>query len=356
MRTRNPRLLFFPLALMLALAIFVACGTGAAPTASPSQTETSETMTQESMEQGGEAMADESMEQGSEAMADESMEQGGEAMADESMEQGGEATADESMEQGSEAMADESMEQGGEAMADESMDSVKEKTLVDGWYRDRAVEYYDFGGNSAVESSVVNTAPIYVFVHGFNPDGSPQFVEGQHNVVDVVPGEDGYSDLWQVMLVTVPEGFQPDSITSKAELDAAGFTVTATEMLVNCPIVPEGTTLEGGEDLVQGWHDGEEVYYPDFGQNSAIAIPIWAFITGMDEQGNPRFVEGQSNIIDSVPGDAGYSAFWRVILVTVPEGYEPNSIRSAADVLAAGLTTTLTDLVVNCPVTLVAEA
>ena len=303
MRTKNPRLLLFPLVLMLGLAIFVACGATAAPTAAPSQPESSEVMAQDG-----------------------------------------------------EAMADDSMAQDGEAMADDSMAQAEEKTRVDGWYRDRAVEYYDFGGNSSIEGSVVNTAPIYVFVHGFNADGSPQFVEGQHNVVDVVPGEDDYSDLWQVMLVTVPGGYEPDSITSKAELDAAGYVVTATDMLVNCPIVPKGTTLEGGEDLVQGWHDGEEVFYPDFGLNIAIAIPIWAFITGMDDQGNPQFVEGQSNIIDSVPGDSGYSAFWRVILVTVSEDYEPNSIRSAADVLASGLTTTVTDLVVNCPVTLVADA
>jgi hypothetical protein len=41
--------------------------------------------------------------------------------------------------------------------------------------------------------------------------------------------------------------------------------------------------------------------------------------------------------------------------VTVPEGYEPISIRSAADVTASGLTTTPTDMAVNCPVTFVAE-
>jgi hypothetical protein len=41
--------------------------------------------------------------------------------------------------------------------------------------------------------------------------------------------------------------------------------------------------------------------------------------------------------------------------VTVPEGYESISIRSAADVMASGFTTTPTDMVVNCPVTFVAE-
>lgn len=307
MRSRNPRFLVFSFLLMLALGLLIACGTAAAPTPLP-PTPT---------ESGGTDMADGSMEKEGDAMTDGSMEKEGDVMS-------------------------------GDAVPEE-------KNLVSGWYRDRAVEYYDFGANSAVNGSIVKTAPIYVFIHGLNPDGSPQFVEGQHNVVDMVPGEEGYSDLWQVMLVTVPEEYEPDSITSKAKLDAAGYEITPTDMLVNCPIVPEGTVLEGGEELVQGWHDGQEVYYPDFGQNIPAAIPIWVFITGMDNQGNPQFVESQSNIIDAVPGDPGYSAFWRVNLVTVPEGYQPNSIRSAAEVQAAGFTVTQTDMVVNCPVTFLAE-
>ncbi|HZA23233.1 MAG TPA: hypothetical protein VFA32_11635 [Dehalococcoidia bacterium] len=317
---RNPRFVVLPFLLMLALGLLIACATAAAPTAVPPTP-------------AGPASTDT-------PMMDDPMEKEGGVIMDGSMEKEGDATIDGSMEKEGDAMMDGSME----------------KRLVGGWYRDRAVEYYDFGANSAVDGSMVGTAPIYVFIHGLNPDGSPQFVEGQHNVVDVVPGEEGYSDLWQVMLVTVPEGYEPDSITSKEQLDAAGYEIAATDMLVNCPIVPQGTTLEGGEELVQGWHDGEQVFYPDFGQNIPAAIPIWVYITGMDEQGNPQFVEGQNNIIDAVPGDPGYSAFWRVNLVTVPEGYEPNSIRSAAEVQAAGFTITVTDMVVNCPVIFVAES
>ena len=232
----------------------------------------------------------------------------------------------------------------------------EEYTLVDGWFRNRAVEYYDFGSNSPVTDGVVGTAPIWVFIHGMNADGTPDFVDGQHNIIDVVPGEEGYSDLWQVNLVTVPEDYVADSITSRQEIVDAGYEITPTDMFVNCPIVPEGSTLEGGEDLVQGWHDGEEVYYPDFGANPATVAPIWAFIYGMNEDGTPDFVEGQSNIIETIPGQADYTAFWHVHLVTVPADYEPNSIRSAADVLNAGYDITETDIVVNCPVVSVAAA
>jgi hypothetical protein len=230
-------------------------------------------------------------------------------------------------------------------------EEAKEFALVGGWYRGNEVKYYDFGTNSPASGNAIGAAPIYVFITGMDADGNPEFVEGQHNVIDVVPGDAGYSDLWQVMLVTVGEGYEADSIRSRADVDASGFDVQVTDMLVNCPVVAAGSTLEGGEELVQGWYKGDAVFYPDFGLNPAFALPIWALITGMDADGNPQFVEGQMNIIDSLPGDEGYSAFWRVNLVTVPADYEPNTLTSAENVLSAGYDIAETDIVVNCPVT-----
>jgi hypothetical protein len=227
-----------------------------------------------------------------------------------------------------------------------------EQKLVAGWYRGSEVKYYDFGANTKLASgSVVATAPIYVFITGMNADGTPAFAQGQHNIIDVKPGDAGYSDLWQVMMVTVGDDYEADSIRSKADVDASGLQVTTTQMFVNCPVVPEGTTLEGGEALVQGWYKGDEVLYPDFGANPAVALPIWVLITGLDAQGDPEFVAGQMNVIDSVPSDEGYSAFWRVNMVTVPAGYQPNSLTSASDVISAGYNIAETDMVVNCPVT-----
>ena len=233
---------------------------------------------------------------------------------------------------------------------EEPMDDM-ELSLVSGWYRGADVRYYDFGMNSAVSGNVVATAPIYAFITGMDDEGNPIFVEGQHNIVDVVPGDAGYSDLWEVNLVVVDEDYEPDSIKSQAEVDDMDYEIIKPGLLVNCPIVDEGTTLEGGEELVQGWNKGEAVFYPDFGENVPAAIPIWAFITGMDDDGNPIFVDGQRNIIDAVPTDPGYSAFWRVNLVLVEEDYEANSVTSAADVLDMEYEITETDLVVNCPVT-----
>jgi hypothetical protein len=241
-----------------------------------------------------------------------------------------------------------------EAMMDDATDldlgAAVQYPLVQGWAKGEDVVYYDFGMRSPTSGAVVSAAPIWAFITGLDASGNPMFVEGQHNVVDVVPGMDGYSDLWEVNLVTVPDGYAPDSIRSKADLDAANLPSMKPGLFVNCPIVPAGSTLENGESLTTGWFDSQHVYYPDFGPNNPVAIPIWAFITGIDAGGAPVFVEGQRNIIDILPGEDGYSAYWAVNLVEVAEDYEANSITSAAEVTDAGLTVTQTDLVVNCPV------
>jgi hypothetical protein len=227
-----------------------------------------------------------------------------------------------------------------------------ELSLVTGWYRDNEVKYYDFGANTPLaEGSSVLTAPIYAFITGMDADGNPMFVDGQHNIVAVKPGDDGYSDLWNVNLVMVDDTYEADSVKAVADVMSGGFDVMETDIFVNCPIVDAGTTLEGGEALVQGWYNGEEVFYPDFGPNPPVALPIFAFITGMDANGDPMFVDGQHNIIDSIPSDAGYSAFWRVNLVMVDDTYEANTYTSADAVRGAGMETMQTDLVVNCPVT-----
>jgi hypothetical protein len=156
--------------------------------------------------------------------------------------------------------------------------------LVSCWYKGNTVTYYDFGTNTPLVNGVPAAAPIWVFIYGNKADGSPDFVTGGHNIIDVIPGDKGYSDLWQIVLVTVPRSYQPDSITSAADVMKNNFPMNTTQMFVNCPVVPAGSTIEDGRALIQGWYKGQKVYYYDFGPNDDIAAPIWALITGMDSQ------------------------------------------------------------------------
>jgi hypothetical protein len=99
-------------------------------------------------------------------------------------------------------------------------------------------------------TNAVSAAPIYAFATGVTDDG-PQFVAGQFNIIDVVPGDEGYSDLWEVNLVMVDEDYEANSITSKAALEAGDFEVVNPGLFVNCPVVGVDSTLEDGEELTR---------------------------------------------------------------------------------------------------------
>ncbi len=232
-------------------------------------------------------------------------------------------------------------------------DPPKTYSLVQGWYEGRVTEYYDFGGNSPPlkDAQQVAQAPIYVLVTGFDANGQPQPVAGQHNIIDVVPGDAGYSDLWHVIFVTVPAGYQADTLRSVDDIKQGGYPQKVSDVLVNCPVVPLNSQLsEGTPGLTHGWYKGREVHYFDFGPSPDQTAAIYAFITGMDAQGQPQFVPGQHNVIPVIPGDEGYSPFWNVFLVQVPPGYQANTITAVSQVMNSGYPVLHPGLVVNCPV------
>ena len=241
-------------------------------------------------------------------------------------------------------------------------DPPKTYQLTQGWFQGRETFYYDFGSNSATtnDAKSIAPAPIYVLVTGFDAGGKPQMVQGQRNIIDVVPGDAGYSDLWSVIFVTVPSGYVANTLKSADEVKASGYPMKPTDVLVNCPVVPLNSRLaeplNGSTEPTKGWYKGREVHYFDFGPNPAFTVPIFAFITGIGADGTPQFVAGQHNIIDVLPGQPGYSAFWDVNLVKVPAGYKANSITSADAVKKSGYEIVHPGIVVNCPVIRTADA
>src|SRR5438105_13772396 len=98
---------------------------------------------------------------------------------------------------------------------------------------------------------------------------------------------------------------------------------------------------------VDGWFRNASVSYLDFGPQSNVAVPILAFFQATSPS-TP--VAGQRNIIDTIPSQPGYSDFWRVYKVLVPDGYVANSIRSLGEAVASGYTIQETNTIVNCPV------
>jgi len=209
---------------------------------------------------------------------------------------------------------------------------------VKGWYKGTAVEYFDFKTNSLLVSGTVAQIPIYVLVTGFDGSGKPIKVAGQNNIVSAVLGNSSYSDLWLVKFVQVPMSYVANTIRDELLVTTGGFNIT-TGPLVNCPVVPINSTIENGPNITVGWYKNATVHYYDFGENPTFSIPIYAF---------PN-VSGQFNIINAVPGEAGYSAFWNARVYTAPDGYVANTYKSFADV-PSNLTVINGPQGINCPV------
>lgn len=220
------------------------------------------------------------------------------------------------------------------------------------------VRYYNF------DVMPVNPAPIYVLFR----DGETQPVAGQPNIVDVIPGDANYSDFWRVVRVTVPQNYVANTITSRAQIVAAGYAMQETTTLVNCPIVPEGSTASqggGAEGLTRGWYKGQVVFYFNFGEAPLTSTAIGEvptspiFVTfnvnpDLPNGGPPSGFRTETgtvqthNVVATLPGQSGYSPLWAVLPYDNAAFDVVNDLGSAA--AARGFPMAA---YVNCPIVLV---
>ena len=222
----------------------------------------------------------------------------------------------------------------------------------------QVVQYYNFDVQSTTP------APIYALFR----EGENMPVSGQLNIVDVIPGDPGYNDFWHVHKVTVPSNYEANTVTSVQEIMDAGYDIQETDMLVNCPIVPEGSTASkrlGNESsgLHRGWYKDQVVTYFTFeekaltttGNGMVPLSPIYVAFNinpGMDGGGPASgFVTemGSSqthNVTATVPSDNAYSPLWSVNPYDNADFDMVMDLSTAqsANVLATGVAT------VNCPI------
>ena len=225
------------------------------------------------------------------------------------------------------------------------------------------VKYYNF------DVLPLTSAPIYVF---FEPGGETR-VEGQLNVVDVVPGDEGYNDFWHIIKVIVPDGYVANSIASVSELNKKNYTQERTNRVVNCPVVPEGSTAElryrpeetGGLD--RGWYKKKIVYYMRFEEKDiVVSLPAEGsppmplsdiYVTFNINPGQPgggppsglvteAGTDQTHNVLETIPEDDEYSPFWSVIVYDNADFNSVSDLATAmsANILASGV------MLVNCPV------
>jgi hypothetical protein len=111
-------------------------------------------------------------------------------------------------------------------------DSIRhfQQQATEGFYRGQTIEYLDFGPVKLKPGNKL--ADLWSVTNG---------VEGQYDIVDVVPGQKGYTPLWDVNLVTWKEGSTPRKLSSagavRKALAAGELTVKQAGLVVNCPVI-----------------------------------------------------------------------------------------------------------------------
>jgi hypothetical protein len=222
------------------------------------------------------------------------------------------------------------------------------------------VEYYNFDIQPTLP------APIWVLFRENDPDHP---VTGQLNIIDVLPGETGYNDFWQVIKVTVPADYKANEVASYAEIVKRNYHTEPTNMLVNCPVVPEGSTatkrlINEPAGLIRGWYKEKVVFYFSFSEKNIVTVggrvptsPIYvSFVTNYDannpasgpasgfvtELGSPQ----THNVVATLPADNNYSPLWRVDAYNNTAFGSVTNLSTAQAAPAAGTALGL----VNCPI------
>lgn len=221
------------------------------------------------------------------------------------------------------------------------------------------VEFYNF------DVMLRQPAPIYVLYR----EGENTPVKNQQNIVNVIPGDEGYNDFWQVYKVIVPFDYDPNSITSAAEIWDRGYEIKETTKVVNCPIVPYGSTAHRrftkGENpnLIRGWYKDKIIYYFTFEAKKLSLtqhdqVPVSSlyvtFNTNPDQHSGGHISgfkteEGSNlthNVASAAPTDDGYSPLW---LTNV---YDNSDFDAVSDLSSAQTATILKEntALVNRPI------
>jgi hypothetical protein len=231
---------------------------------------------------------------------------------------------------------------------------AQEAQLIQGWYKDRTVLYYDFG---AVSLDIA-AATVYWPVHGFDMRGNPVAIRGQRPIFSTIPGLRDYSGIFRLVYVVTADNAQPNYIrdlaTVEDQIRRKRASTRPTDLLLNLPIVPRGARLARDSSTgMAGWYEGRDVQFFDFGGLSLKPAPMWRFAAVGDTSQQPQILEGQNGLLDSIPVSAPYPDLWDIRFVRPDSAYVPNTIKSAAALRTASFQIDSAMMVRNLPVVII---
>ena len=206
---------------------------------------------------------------------------------------------------------------------------AQESGLIQGWYRDRTVMYYDFG---ALKPGA-QPAQVYWPIHGLDARGNPVSMRGQRPIFSTIPGLSDYSSVYRLTYVIVADNVQPNYIRDISTIDALvaqkKASLRETTLLLNLPVVPRGARLarDSTTGLV-GWFKARDVQFFDFGAVTMTPVGMWRFAGRRDSDGAFVPLEGQNSIVDSIPVSGTFPDLWEIRWVLVDSTFAPNSVKS----------------------------
>lgn len=207
---------------------------------------------------------------------------------------------------------------------------AQESQLIQGWFKDRTVLYYDFGAVSLDFAA----GTVYWPVHGFDMRGNPVAIRGQRPIFSTIPGLRDYSGVFRLVYVVTADNAQPNYIrdlaTMEEQIRRKRASTRPTDLLLNLPIVPRGARLARDSSTgMAGWYEGRDVQFFDFGAVTTTPVEMWRFASGRDDSGAPIVLETQNSIVDSIPVTGTYPDLWEIRFVYVDSAFVPNSLKSA---------------------------
>ena len=209
---------------------------------------------------------------------------------------------------------------------------------------------------------VKSTTPVPVYI--LYREGEDMPVQEQLDIIDTLPGEQGYNDFRQVWKVWVPKDYVANTITDASMLQQAGYKIEKTDKLLNMAVVPDKSRARvrfngGHPELQRAWYRGEVAKFFLFDEAplsvSGDKVPVSPIYDGFtinpgQPGGEKEFCTDPNstqthNVVATMPGDKAYSPLWLRVVYDSAACASVHNLETAlqAKKVAANV------LLINCP-------
>jgi hypothetical protein len=203
-------------------------------------------------------------------------------------------------------------------------------------------------------------APVYILYR----EGEDKPVADQLDIIDTLPGEQGYNDFRQVWKVWVPKDYVANTITDASMLQQAGYKMEKTDKLLNMAVVPDKSRARvrwggGSLELQRAWCHDQVAKFFLFDEAplsvSGDKVPVSPIYDGFtinpgQPGGEKEFCTDPNttqthNVVATMPGDKAYSPLWLRVVYDSAACASVHDLETAlqAKKVAANV------LFINCP-------